>query len=154
MAGLEAWAAVRSGNTAHSGCLAHLAAIRRLLHAGKKPDSLPPETWTAYLGFLADADAQRMVELIMAVEWSTGAPDLVDERSRLTAMLRKPGGATSDAEAQQQYSALFVHVFHALCRPGVKRLSTSDRDAILSKPTLSDGDTTLLNQVVAAVGRL
>jgi len=154
MTGLEAWKTVRSGAQGKSACLVPLAAIRRLLRQATKPESVPVDTWAGYRRYLDGARAAEMAELVFGVEWSTSAPDLADLQSDIRGKLVERGWAGSDAHAEQLYRALFMHTFHLLCRPGIKRLTPADRSAVLEHPDVSDRDAALLTLLRETVGRL
>lgn len=154
MTGLEAWKTVRSGALGGIPCLVHLAAIRRLLRKGTKPDSVPVETWAGYQEYLDNARAAEMARLVLGVEWSTSAPDLAELRGDVGRVLLEHGWARTDAHAEQLYGALFVHTFHVLCRPGIKRLTPADRSAVLEHPDVSDRDAAVLTLLRETVRQL
>jgi signal recognition particle GTPase len=50
-------------------------------------------------------------------------------------------------QAQILYSLLFLHVFKLLSRPGIKRLTVGDRDALVAAPYLDQRDQALLENL-------
>ena len=143
--GLESWIDLREGSIPAPSCLVRLAIIRRLLRQGERPEGTPDATWQSYRASLVRATTSEMAALVAAVEWSTGAPALEDLRPRIRGHLVREGWAANDEAAENQYAVLFVHVMHALCRPGVKRLTKGALAALLAQPHLSTADSALLS---------
>lgn len=154
MTGVRAWDAVRSGSLGRPAHCFHLAALRRLLRAGTKPESIPTVTWTTYQDFLASATATELNSFVGSVEWSMAAAGCDELRPRIKGVLQRAGWAKTEAQAEQQYAALFVYVFHSLSRRGAKRLSPSDRATVLEQSTISGQDAALLRDLDEAVRRL
>ncbi|HMY21492.1 MAG TPA: hypothetical protein PKA58_34460, partial [Polyangium sp.] len=145
MTGIEEWENIAAGTSTSSNCLRPVAAIRRLLRNGAKPDKLPPDTWNSYQNYLKRSRLLDFFSLITSFRWSTGQAEPEEVRIGIERSLRKTGVAQNEGQAKEQYNALFVHVFHMLSLKGLKRLTPSERDDILSSgAALSNSDRKLL----------
>jgi hypothetical protein len=113
-----------------------LAGIRLLLTTANRPEGLDESTWAGLKSFLEGAGATDagLLELIRSFTWDTEGPEADAMAGEIRTALVAIGAAQTDAEAQPLYASLFVWVFTLLSRRGIKRLTSEDRDRLLTSP--------------------
>ena len=152
--GIEAWNSVRGKKLEKRRDLRPVAAIRRLLGAAKRPESIPSTTWDHFTKYIAVRKAAHITALIEGFEWSTGSKGQPELEESIRKELIRRAWASSEDQAHAQYNALFVHVFNLLSRKGVKSLTTKDREGVLQNPALSDKDSHTLDRIRVNIARL
>jgi hypothetical protein len=147
-AGIEAWEDIRSGKTGAVELPAAVVAIRSILKIAREPSSLNPEAWAAYSATIEHGSESELLDFIRAFEWGTRTEDAANLGPALSQLLVSSGRARDLTQARALYERLFLHVFKTISRDGIKRLTTPDLTALLSLPTLSESDRSLLESVV------
>jgi tetratricopeptide (TPR) repeat protein len=144
---LELWEKLRTGQDAGMEPSEGLTLIRTFITSLSKPEKFKAGAWAQLQTFFSGARDDELSELVSHVEWSTGTTDARHMQRHLERRLLELGHATDQAQAEQQYQRLFLHVFKLLCERGRKQLTPDGLRHQLSLPTLSEADHNLLLRV-------
>jgi tetratricopeptide (TPR) repeat protein len=153
LSGLEAWARIRSHALDYEATVAALSGLRNVLTDAVEGSDHP--SYVALRGFLATAtDEQLLAGLVKPVEWSLGNEEARKLQPLAEARLIERGHATTNAEAQDLFRILFVHVFRTLSAKGQKRLDRKSLCQIIERRVLEAADKELLAAVDAIRNKL
>lgn len=125
---------------------AALRAIRGFLATANRPKDLAEVTWNRFVNFINSVSEEDLLSFISKVEWLTHYTPMETLGRQIQQVLVDDYKVTPE-EAQVLYSLLFLHVFKLLSRPGIKRLTASDRDALVTAPYLDRRDSALLENL-------
>ncbi|HET8587690.1 MAG TPA: hypothetical protein VFM74_07435 [Candidatus Limnocylindria bacterium] len=155
--GIEIWERLRTGATAvasQEDQASQLAELRQILLQAEKPGDLPHVVWEHYKAFVTSSTDDQLLDLIRAVEWSTGNPDAQAMRAVIEESLLLEQHARDAEEATAQYERLVVYVIRRLSEAGIKRLSREELLRQLALPSLPERDRALLRILETTVQQL
>jgi hypothetical protein len=152
LAGIDAWESVRRGGLQEWERAELLAGIRTLLFRAQSPEGYDEHCWAEYQAWVARANEGELETFIAEFEWAVLAPEPASLRSQVVERLVGLGYAASTAEAEQQCDRLFVRMFHALARPGIKQFRLEDARRIIAD-IAADSDAQLLLRKLDALER-
>jgi tetratricopeptide (TPR) repeat protein len=144
---IHVWEDIRSGKVAEDSLPDAVASIRTILGTATKPGKVHAEAWAVFLNAINHGSDAELLSLIRAFEWGTGSEAASSLGTVITRSLLAAGKAADLQHARGLYERLFLHVFKAISREGIKRLTTSDLSGLLALPTLSESDRLLLESV-------
>jgi hypothetical protein len=149
--GIRMWENLRGDTLTKPQRSALLAFLLEFIRRLDKPaEGVDENTWKRFRAFISNATARDLSGLIARFEWSTGQPSASDLSKEVLRRLQTLQGCNEHG-ARSLYERLFLHVSQVLSAPGDKILDTTVLDAVLARPTLSDGDARLLRVLTAAI---
>lgn len=116
---------------------------RAFLAATTKPTKLDAKAWASFISFVGTGSERSFRNFVRRVEWFVSQTPTARVAERVQKKLVSQYG-TEPTEAQTTYERLFLHVFKVLSEPGIKRLTTVDRERVLRSPYLNARDQLLL----------
>lgn len=130
--GIEIWESIRTGTVAEIDRTRSLRYVRALLQAAPKPSKVSGATWKSFRHLVSADDMSELDRLIHAFAWNPRNPggDLLE--TRVLDLLVAQGYAPTRRSARECYLHLFLGVFRALSRPGLKRLTRTTLQNVLA----------------------
>jgi hypothetical protein len=142
--GIDVWEKLRTKQIAEPFRSARLKKILELLRGFEKPEKgIDLATWNAFTSFVNVSTIDDLDAFIASFEWSPQQLSANDISLEVQRVIHVSLGV-SQTQSQFVYSRLFLHVMQLLTQKGLKKLARNTLGSMLTLPTLSESDVSLL----------